>query len=306
MGHEMLNSFPGSAMTLLWFPLALLCALALATSDALTKKALAGRDEVLILWLRFAVALPFLLASLLVIPIPVLAPGFWPAVVTALPLEMLAAFLYVRALKVSPLGLTLPFLAFTPVFLLVIPSLLLDERIAPAGGVGILCIAVGSYALNLKTVRQGFLAPFRAIGSEPGSRLMIAVAFIYSFTSTLGKKAISCSSPLFFAALYFSLLVIAFAPIALWCGRRELAPGSRRDTLRAAILPGISYAVSIASHMLAISLTQVAYMISVKRLSLLFGVIYGHLLFNEPEIRERLLGTSLMLAGVTLIVWSSV
>jgi len=293
-------------MSLIWFPLALLCALSLATSDALTKKALSGHDEVLILWLRFAVALPFLLATLTVIPMPDLAPGFWPSVLTALPLEMLAAVLYIRALKVSPLGLTLPFLAFTPVFLLVIPWLLLGEQVAPAGGAGILCIAAGSYTLNLKEVRQGFLAPLRAIRREPGSRLMIVVAFIYSFTSTLGKKAISCSSPLFFAALYFSLLVIAFAPIALWRGWRELARHSRRETLCAALLPGISYAVSIATHMLALSLTNVAYMISVKRLSLLFGVIYGHFLFREPEIRERLLGTVLMLAGVALIVWSSV
>lgn len=204
------------------------------------------------------------------------------------------------------MGLTLPFLAFTPVFLLLIPWLLLGERIAPTGVVGILCIAIGSYSLNLKEVRQGFLAPFRAIRQEPGSRMMIAVAFIYSFTSTLGKKAIVCSSPLFFSALYFSLLVLAFAPIALWRGRRDLAVNSRRQTLRAAFLPGVSYAVSIACHMLAISLTKVAYMISVKRLSLLFSVLYGHYLFREGALRERLLGTTLMLAGVILIVRSAV
>ena len=289
---------------MIWFPLALLCALALASSDALTKKALAGRDEVLILWLRFAVALPFLLVSLLIVPLPPLAPGFWPTVLTALPLEMLAAVLYVKALKLSPLGLTLPFLAFTPVFLLVIPWLLLGEEITPAGGAGILSIAAGSYLLNLREVRRGFMAPLHAIRREPGSRMMLAVAFIYSFTSTLGKKAIACSSPLLFPVIYFSLLVLAFAPIALWRGSRDLAAGSRRATLRAALLPGISYALSIICHMLALSLTKVAYMISVKRLSLLFGVIYGHLLFRDEGLRERLLGTTLMLAGVLLIVTS--
>ena len=201
-----------------------------------------------------------------------------------------------------PLGLPLPFLAFTPVFLLVVPWLLLGEEITPAGGAGILCIAAGSYLLNLREVRRGLLAPLHAIRREPGSRMMLAVAFIYSFTSTLGKQAIACSSPLFFAALYFSLLVLAFAPLALWRGRRELAAGACRETLRAALLPGISYALSVACHMLAISLARVAYMISVKRLSLLFGVLYGHLLFRDEGLRERLLGTALMLAGVALIV----
>ncbi len=51
-----------------------------------------------------------------------------------------------------------------------------------------------------------------------------------------------------------------------------------------------------------LSLTNVAYMISVKRLSLLIGVFYGHVLFRESGIRERLLGTALMLTGFVLIV----
>ncbi|MCK7510529.1 MAG: hypothetical protein MZV70_45055 [Desulfobacterales bacterium] len=58
----------------------------------------------------------------------------------------------------------------------------------------------------------------------------------------------------------------------------------------------------IISHMIAMSLTQVAYMISVKRLSLIFGVIYGYVLFRESGIRERLAGTALMIAGFALII----
>jgi uncharacterized membrane protein len=42
-------------------------------------------------------------------------------------------------------------------------------------------------------------------------------------------------------------------------------------------------------------------MLSVKRTSLIFGVLYGWLLFKEGNIRERLLGTVVMLAGVVLI-----
>lgn len=289
-------------MTSLWFPLALLCAAALATSDALTKKALAGHDEVLILWLRFVVALPFLLGALWCVPLVTPAPGFWTTVVTALPLEILASLLYVRALRLSPLSLTLPFLAFTPVFLLVVPWLLLGERIAPTGAVGIALIAIGSYVLNLREARNGFWAPFHAIGREPGSRLMLVVAFLYSFTSTLSKKAISSSSPLFFGAIYFSLLVLIMAPYALYRGRRDLGRGRLRETFGAAFPPGFCYGVMIVSHMLALSLTQVAYMISVKRLSLVFGVIYGHVLFRESGIPDRLMGVSLMVAGVALIV----
>ncbi|MBI2647506.1 hypothetical protein HYW99_03445 [Candidatus Woesearchaeota archaeon] len=42
-------------------------------------------------------------------------------------------------------------------------------------------------------------------------------------------------------------------------------------------------------------------MISVKRMSIIFSVLYGHFLFREEKIRERLIGTIFMFAGVVLI-----
>lgn len=47
------------------------------------------------------------------------------------------------------------------------------------------------------------------------------------------------------------------------------------------------------------NLTNVAYMIAVKRTSLLFGVLYGRYLFHE---RGGLLASTVMLAGVLLIL----
>ncbi|MFA4829228.1 MAG: hypothetical protein WC594_08415, partial [Thermodesulfovibrionales bacterium] len=57
-----------------------------------------------------------------------------------------------------------------------------------------------------------------------------------------------------------------------------------------------------ASHMLAMKLTKVAYMISVKRLSLIIGIMYGYFLFKEENVRERLLGAILMFTGFVMVV----
>jgi uncharacterized membrane protein len=62
-------------------------------------------------------------------------------------------------------------------------------------------------------------------------------------------------------------------------------------------------AVSIFSHWVAISQVQAAYMIALKRTSLLFGVLYGAFWFKEEKIRERLIGAGLMLIGVFCIGW---
>ena len=61
----------------------------------------------------------------------------------------------------------------------------------------------------------------------------------------------------------------------------------------------------IASHMTAISLTKVAYMISLKRTSMIMGVIYGYFLFKEKNIRERLAGAVIMFIGFVMIVTAS-
>lgn len=290
-------------MHLLWVPVTIFCAFSLATSDALTKKALAARhNEYLTAWVRLLLMVPPLAILLLATPVPPLGAEFFTTVLTALPIELLALILYFKALKLSPLGLTVPFLALTPLFLIVIPFLLLGERITLAGGMGIVLIAVGSYTLNLHRRSSGLLAPFRSIFRERGSLCMIGVAVLYAFTATLAKKAINCSSPLFFAGLYPILLFVCLTPVALWKGRQELRLPGGNGIFRATLLPALFSLGEAITGVIALSLTNVAYMIAVKRLSLLMGIIYGHILFREEGLRERLAGGGLMVAGVALIV----
>jgi drug/metabolite transporter (DMT)-like permease len=245
---------------------------------------------------------PLLVIVLLANPVPHLGAEFFPTVLTALPIELLALILYFKALKLSPLGLTVPFLALTPLFLIVIPPLLLGEQITLAGGVGIILIAAGSYTLNLRRRGSGLLAPFRSTFRERGSLCMIGVAVLYAFTATLGKKAINCSSPLFFAGLYPILLFACLTPVALWKGRQQLRLPGSGGIFRATLLPALFSLGEVITGVVALSLTNVAYMIAVKRLSLLMGIVYGHYLFREEGLRERLAGGGLMVAGVALIV----
>lgn len=287
-----------------WFPLSLLCAFSLATSDALTKQALRRHDEYLILWLRLLLASPPLLATLFFIPLPTPGPGFYRATLLALPLEALASVLYIRALRLSPLSLTLPLLALTPLILLVLPALLLGERLSSTGGAGVLLIAAGTYLLNPGGAKRGLWEPLRATAGDRGARCMLGVALIYSLTSTLGKQAVAASSPLFFAAIYVPLLALLLTPLALRNARQAVRGMFAGGALKEALLPAFFYGLMVLTHMTAISMTRVAYMISVKRLSLLMGVLYGRFLFREEGVGGRIAATILMLCGVALITLS--
>jgi drug/metabolite transporter (DMT)-like permease len=282
-----------------WVVLALVSALSLATMDALTKKILRGADEYLVGWLRLLLSAPLLLAVLLFVEKPVLDGTFYRAFALALPFEVLAFVLYIKALRVSPISLTIPFLAFTPVFLIAASYLIVGEEVSPRGIGGITLIAAGSYVLNFHHLGKGLLEPFRAITREKGSVMMLIVAFIYSITSSLGKLAINHSSALFFGTTYFMVLALVYTPFGL--------PGLRRAPLSRAgwktmLLVGALNALMVVSHVLAISLTKVAYMIAVKRSSLFFSVLYGYLIFREGYIGERFLGALLMFFGFVLVV----
>jgi drug/metabolite transporter (DMT)-like permease len=285
---------------MLWVILALSAALSLAISDALLKKTLADGNEYRMAWLRLLFALPLLAVTLVFMEKPPLDAAFFRAFIISLPLEIIALVFYVKSIRVSPLSLVLPFLALTPLFQIIFGYLILNESVTARGVIGIFLMAAGSYTLNLSHVKKGALEPFNAIFREKGSRLMIAVALIYSITSALGKAAILHSSPLYFGSTYFITVALAFTPLMLWKGNREWA-FPKNHSLKYAALAGFFYSIMVISHMLAISMAKAAYMIAVKRTSVLFGVVLGRIMFEESHIRERFLGALLMLIGLVLI-----
>ena len=278
---------------------ALICALSVATADALSKKALINNDSYFVAWVRVGFAAPLLLFVLPFIEIPRLDNVFFIITFTLLPLDIVALLLYMRAINISPLSLTLPFLSFTPVFLIGTSYIILGERPDRTGFVGIVLVAIGAYLLNVRTIKRGLLEPLKAIAKEKGSVLMVIVAFIFSINLNLGKIAVQHSSPIFLSIFYSFLLSILLFLIVSFKTKNIFSKIVSQPLLF--LLIGISMAVMMVTHLMAISLIEAAYMVSVKRLSILFGVIFGVVFFRETNIKERFLGATVMVSGIILI-----
>lgn len=287
-----------------WISLTLLSAFFLATADTLTKRYLSHYRPGELVLVRFGVAGMLLLPLLLWEPWPPLSPVFWGWIAVAMPLELLAMWLYMQAIRSSPLSLTLPYLAFTPAFNTLTAYLVLGETVTLSGFSGILLIVFGAWLLNLQATQNAsglnILAPFRAITRERGSRLMLMVAALYSLTSVTGKGALLHATPAFFGPFYFvalgatSLLLFASRDVSSW---RALG---RHPWAHLAI--GACMGAMVVTHFYAIEHIEVAYMIAVKRTSLLFGLLYGAWLFKETGLLKNLVAGMLMVLGVFLIV----
>lgn len=285
-----------------WLPLTLVSAFCIATADALTRKYLQGYRARELVVIRFGMPGLLLLPLLAMQPMPELATEFWYWTAALIPLEVTAMLLYSQAIRDTSLSLTLPYLAFTPVFNTLTGYLLLQEQVSLIGFSGILLVVFGAWLLNLEHARGeqfNILAPFRAIITERGSRLMLITAALYSMTSVLGKGALAYTTPVFFGTLYY--VVIGFTVIVIF----SVGAGTpvnvlwRRPIAHMAI--GLFMGVMVLTHFFAIQHVEVAYMIAVKRTSLLFGILYSVLLFHERARAEHFMAAGLMLAGVYLI-----
>jgi drug/metabolite transporter (DMT)-like permease len=285
-------------MTWLW--LAIACAFLVALADALSKKHLAGYSAREMAMVRFGfgglLLLPFAFAH----PLAALPWQFWGWMAALIPLEVVAVVLYMRAIRDHPLSLTLPYLAFTPVFTTVTGYLLLGETVSARGLAGILLVVAGAWLLNLNPEGwRGPLAPFRAIARHRGARLMLAVAAIYSVTAVMGKGALAYMPAVAFGPFYFALLGTATLLVFGLGNRGALGALARRPGWHLAI--GAVMAAMAVTHFLALERVQTAYMITAKRTSLLFAMVLGALWFGERNLKRNLLAGSLMVLGVALV-----
>ncbi|MBS3097107.1 DMT family transporter [Candidatus Woesearchaeota archaeon] len=284
---------------MLWVLYSLLSAFSWATTDALTKKIYKVDDYIVIL-ARFLYATPFVLLLLFFVPIPKLDSAFWFVLSLAIPIEVLAWVLYIKSIRNSPLSLVVPFLTLTPLFLVLTSFVILKELPTLIGFSGIFLIVVGAYTLNLKEYKKGILEPFKSIFKEKGCAYMVIVAFLFSITSVLGKILVQKSSPLFVSAIYLPIVSMPLIVLAFFKSRGKLT--KLKSNFKNFFFIGLFFALMSIFHLLAIQLVIVPYMSSIKRTSSIFSVLYGYFIFKEKNIKERLVGTFIMVIGAVLII----
>ena len=285
---------------MLWLFLSLLTALAVAGRDVSIKAFtdLGPQDAVM---LEMSWGVPLLAIGCIFVDVPPLDATFWWAFVISLPLNMAAYLLYIYAIKVSPLTLTVPFLAFTPVFMILTGQVVLGESVNLWGGLGIFFIVGGSYVLNLDRANEGLLKPFTSLRYEKGPLIMLFVAFLFSFAAVVAKQAILHSSPLFFSFFFFLIFNLAVLSFLILTGKKGWRQVYQKKGK--GLWLGVLLIIHVGCHGLAIAISTAVYMVAVKRSSIVFSVLFSRFFLNEKQVLQRSMGTAFMFAGVLIITF---
>jgi drug/metabolite transporter (DMT)-like permease len=284
-----------------WVWLTLCCAFFVALSDYYLKISKMTATPLLLAAARGFVTLPFLIALLPWAHVPHWTPELLITLGLSLPLEVTATTLYFYAIRKSPLSLVVPQLAFTPVLVMLTGWLLMGERISGLGILGITVVASGAYMLHLQK-GEGFLAPILSLASEPGSRTMLIVAVLYSMTSVFSKKLVLMMDTITYVIVYVGLENALLLIAATIVERKKILSSIKPDKRLA--ISAFFVGASMLLHAKAITLTKVAYFISIKRTSMVFGVLLGWLLLRELQGPRRLAASLIMVAGIVLITIS--
>ncbi len=279
-----------------WIIFAVLTAFFESAKDVFSKKGLEDIDEYVVAWALRFFALPFLLPLLFFIDVHI-GEKFWFALLIGGSMNIFTTILYMKAIKYSDLSITVPMVAFTPMFLLITSPLIVGEFPSFMGLIGILLIVTGSYVLNIKEMNRGYVLPIKALLKEKGPKLMLFVAFLWSITSNIDKIGVLNSSPIFWVISVNVFVAMLLFPVMLLRSKNIQIS----KNLKALMPIGLCSALTLIFQMTAISLTLVVYVISIKRTSTLLSVLWGFLIFNEKGIKERMLGTGIMMLGVIFI-----
>jgi uncharacterized membrane protein len=275
-------------------------------TDVARKHALEKREiNTVTFWTRIAVTAVFALALAVRVlsGSPVVIRGgfglFMLYLVIDVSLITVVMWLYFRALQVSPLSLCVPFLAFTPVFLLGTGFVMLGELPPPLKILGVLLIVTGSLVMHRRLFAIGWLAPVKAVIQEKGSRYMLLVSLIFSITNPLDKKLVLMSDVFTESFSYGLGLCISFYFLGRMAGGQFRAAAYKN--VRWIVLAGVLDAVSLLLQLASYSYIDVVISVSIKRAGIILSVFSGWLFFRERAITDKVIAASVMFAGVLIL-----
>lgn len=216
-------------------------------------------------------------------------------------LGFIGTYFYWKSIQSSELSLMVPLSSTTPLFLLISSPLITHETPPITGMAGVLTVIAGVYLLNLNELIRGKAKPLTSLVENKSTRYIFISLLLWSITTNLDKIESKSSSPIF----YVFLLSISFAVFFLFLVLIHRKFHLLIRHIRFLALNGILISLILILQMEALTMAIVPYVITLKGVSILFGVVFGYFLFQERGIKHKFVGALVILSGIFIILMSS-
>lgn len=260
-----------------------------------------GDDKVAFMWLMNFTSL---FTSL---PVFILLLSDWGLPLSVVPYMVVSGlaeasyfFSLGKAYEHGDLSLVYPIARSSPLFLFALAVLFLGEEVTPIGVLGILTVVLGVYMLHLRSLSlRDLLAPVASIRTR-ASQFALLAALSTSVYSLVDKVGVLKVGPILYAFWLDLFVTVFLTPLALRKGGSYLASEWRIHRLRIT-LSGFLMRVGYLMVLLAMSMAQVSYIISIRQLSVVIGSFLGVELLGEKHGRIRMIASTIIFIGVLIL-----
>ncbi len=225
------------------------------------------------------------------------------AVLTSGLANIVAFLAYNYSIKLGELSTVIPFTKLNPVFTGILAAVFLSETITYINAAGILLVTAGSYVI-LKDDDHDLLDPIRRFKASEAPKLAAASALVFSIAAIADRFATQTVSPKIYTYLIY-LFMTAGLTIYIFMKERDVFGEAKRNFLRDKTLYTLTgLGAAIASYLIFFSFSraEASRVIPVLQVQVFMSVLAGVFIFNEQNLKEKAIGSVILVAGVAMTV----
>lgn len=216
----------------------------------------------------------------------------------------IAGFMFYNySIKLGELSTVIPFTKLNPVFTGILAAVFLGEAMTVSKGLGIILVTAGSYVI-LKDREHGYLEPLKKFKTKDAPKLGAASALVFSVAAIADRFATQAVAPEIYTYMIYVFMTAGLTTYILAKDREILGEAYRNffDEKILYTLTGLGAALSSYLIFYSFSQAEASKVIPVLQIQVFISVVAGVALFNEKNLKEKIIGSIILVAGVILTV----
>lgn len=223
----------------------------------------------------------------------------------------MASYLYFKLLEKHEISLVSPLINLSPIFLLVLSSIFLSEKITIIHFLGILIVMIATYFLEITMHHHDKDSPhthhFMNLTKKDYNFFSQVIILLSVFSFAAISDKIILGDVNVYTNMFFTSFFILYGLIFYYIRSKKLRQSLNIFNQSSMVLL-ISVLTIISNFLILLAIAipnaMVSLIIPLRRTSTLFSSFFGGLIFHEKHLGKKLLSILLMLLGVALIVYT--
>jgi len=205
------------------------------------------------------------------------------------------------SIKMGDLSTVIPFTKLQPVFTGILAAIFLAETITFVNAGGLVLVTIGSYVI-LKENGKSLLDPLRKFKVTKAPKLAAATAMVFAVASIADRFATQAIQPEIYTYFIY-LFMTAGLTLYIYTRKREVFEEAQRGFMedkKLYLLTGLGAAISSYLVFFGFSKAEASKVVPVLQLEIFLSVLAGVLIFDEKNLKEKAIGSVILVAGVIM------